>query len=51
MPKIIGARLSRDGIGWMLFVYPPPGSSFMIVAIIAGLAEISLATKGCSLPE
>ena len=43
MPKVIGILLSIDGLGWMMFVYPPLGSSlFTFIAIAAGLAEIPL---------
>ena len=43
MPKVIGILLSIDGVGWMMFVYPPLGSSlFTFIAIAAGLAEIPL---------
>jgi len=43
MPRIIGVLLSIDGVGWMMFVYPPLGSSlFTFIAIAAGLADIPL---------
>ena len=37
------AGLALNGVGWMMFVYPPLGSSlFTFIAIAAGLAEIPL---------
>lgn len=43
MPRIIGAFLVLDGIGWSLFLSPPLGSSlFPLIAAGSGLGELPL---------
>lgn len=43
MPRILGVLLAIDGLGWMMFMWPPLGHSlFLPIAIACGLAEIPL---------
>jgi hypothetical protein len=43
LPRILGALLAIDGLGWMMFVWPPLGHYlFLPIAIACGLAEIPL---------
>jgi len=43
MPRVIGALLILDGIGWMTFLVPPFATSiYTLIAVVAGVAEFSL---------
>lgn len=43
MPRIIGALLIPDGIGWMLYLWPPVATMlFPVIAVVSGAAEFSL---------
>lgn len=43
MPRIIGALLIPDGIGWMLYLWPPVATMvFPVIAVVSGVAEFSL---------
>jgi hypothetical protein len=43
MPRILGVLLVIDGLGWMIFIWPPLGHYlFPIIAAACGLAEIPL---------
>jgi len=43
LPRILGVLLAIDGLGWMMFVWPPLGHYlFLPIAIACGLAEIPL---------
>jgi len=43
MPRVIGALLILDGIGWMTFLAPPFATSiYTLIAVVAGVAEFSL---------
>jgi Domain of unknown function (DUF4386) len=43
LPRLIGAALMLDGLGWTLYVWPPLALSlFPIIAVVAGVAEFSL---------
>jgi Domain of unknown function (DUF4386) len=43
LPRILGVLLAIDGLGWMLFIWPPLGHYlFLPIAIACGLAEIPL---------
>ena len=43
MPRILGALLMVDGIGWILYLWPPLATQvFPIIAVAAGLAELPM---------
>jgi len=43
MPRVIGALLILDGIGWMTYLVPPFATSiYTFIAVVAGVAEFSL---------
>jgi hypothetical protein len=43
LPRILGALLVIDGVGWMLYLVPPLAQQlFPLIAVAAGLAEFSL---------
>jgi Domain of unknown function (DUF4386) len=43
MPRILGVLLAVDGLGWMIFMWPPLGKHlFPVIAVASGLAEIPL---------
>jgi uncharacterized protein DUF4386 len=43
LPRILGVLLVIDGLGWMMFMWPPLGHYlFLPIAIACGLAEIPL---------
>ena len=43
MPRILGVLLAIDGLGWMIFTWPPLGHYlFLPIAIACGVAEIPL---------
>jgi hypothetical protein len=43
IPRILGVLLAIDGLGWMMFMWPPLGHYlFLPIAIACGLAEIPL---------
>ena len=43
LPRILGVLLAIDGLGWMIFVWPPLGHYlFPAIAVACGLAEIPL---------
>ena len=43
IPRILGALLIVDGIGWMLYLWPPlANQAFPVIAAASGLAEIPL---------
>jgi hypothetical protein len=43
LPRILGVLLAIDGLGWMMFMWPPLGRYlFLPIAIACGLAEIPL---------
>src|SRR5205814_7050882 len=43
MPRILGVLLVIDGLGWMMFMWPPLGHYlFLPIGIACGLAEIPL---------
>ena len=43
LPRILGVLLVIDGLGWMMFMWPPLGHYlFPIIAVACGLAEIPL---------
>ncbi len=43
MPRVIGAMLVADGLGWMTYLFPPLATSiFPAIAAVAGVAEFSL---------
>ena len=43
MPRILGVLLAIDGLGWMMFMWPPLGHYlFLPIGIACGLAEIPL---------
>jgi len=43
MPRILGALLMIDGVGWMLFMLPPLANTlFPAIAVASGLAELPL---------
>ena len=43
LPRVLGALLTIDGLGWMTFVWPPLGRYlFPAIAVACGLAEIPL---------
>ncbi|HVI82505.1 MAG TPA: DUF4386 domain-containing protein [Chthoniobacterales bacterium] len=43
LPRILGVLLAIDGLGWMMFMWPPLGHYlFPIIAVACGLAEIPL---------
>ena len=43
MPRILGVLLAIDGLGWMIFMWPPLGHYlFLPIGIACGLAEIPL---------
>jgi hypothetical protein len=43
LPRVLGVLLAIDGLGWMIYVYPPLANSlFTFIAIASGLAEIPL---------
>ncbi len=43
MPKILGALLMLDGLGWMTYLSPPLGVSlFPVVAVISAISEFPL---------
>jgi len=43
MPRIFGVLLAIDGLGWMMFMWPPLGHYlFLPIGIACGLAEIPL---------
>ena len=43
LPRILGVLLAVDGLGWMIYVYPPLANSlFMFIAAASALAEIPL---------
>ena len=43
MPRIFGVLLAIDGLGWMIFMWPPLGHYlFLPIGIACGLAEIPL---------
>jgi hypothetical protein len=43
LPRILGALLAIDGVGWMLYLLPPLAQQlFPLIAVAAGLAEFSL---------
>ena len=43
MPRVIGALLIIDGIGWMLYLWPPLANQvFTVIGLASGVAEIPL---------
>lgn len=43
LPRILGVLLALDGLGWMIFLWPPLASSiYPAIAVVSGLAEASL---------
>jgi len=43
LPRILGALLMIDGVGWTLYVWPPLAVYlFPVIAVASGLAEIPL---------
>jgi hypothetical protein len=43
LPRVLGVLLAIDGLGWMMFMWPPLGHYlFLPIAIACGLAEIPL---------
>jgi len=43
MPRILGVLLAIDGLGWMMFMWPPLGHYlFLPIGIACGVAEIPL---------
>lgn len=43
IPRALGALLIVDGIGWMLYLWPPLANQvFAVIALASGLAEIPL---------
>ena len=43
LPRILGVLLMIDGVGWMLYLFPPLAQQlFPLIAVAAGLAEFSL---------
>jgi hypothetical protein len=43
LPRALGALLAIDGLGWMLYVYPPFAyAHFTVIASLSGLAELPL---------
>jgi hypothetical protein len=43
LPRILGALLAIDGVGWMLYLLPPLAQQlFPLIAVAAGLAEFPL---------
>jgi hypothetical protein len=43
LPRILGVLLAIDGLGWMIFMWPPLGHYlFPAIAVVCGLAEIPL---------
>jgi hypothetical protein len=43
LPRILGALLAIDGLGWMIYLSPPLGVRlFPFIAVTSGLAEIPL---------
>ena len=43
LPRILGILLILDGIGWMLFLWPPLANSiYPLIAVTSGVAEFSL---------
>jgi hypothetical protein len=43
LPRLLGALLALDGLGWMLYVWPPLATFlFPAIAVASGLAEIPM---------
>src|SRR6266481_8257531 len=43
LPRILGVLLAIDGLGWMMYMWPPLGHYlFLPIAVACGLAEIPL---------
>jgi hypothetical protein len=43
MPRVLGALLMVDGLGWMLYLWPPLATQlFPLIALASGLAEIPM---------
>jgi Domain of unknown function (DUF4386) len=43
LPRMLGVLLMIDGVGWMLYLFPPLAQQvFPLIAVAAGLAEFSL---------
>jgi hypothetical protein len=43
LPRILGALLALDGVGWMLYVWPPLAAVlFPAIVLVSGLAEVPL---------
>lgn len=43
LPRVLGALLMLDGLGWMLYVWPPLATFlFPVIAVVSGLAEAPL---------
>ena len=43
LPRFLGVLLAIDGLGWMLYLWPPLGTRlFLYIGIASGLAEIPL---------
>lgn len=43
LPRILGALLMLDGLGWTLYVWPPLATFlFPVIAVVSGLAEAPL---------
>jgi hypothetical protein len=43
LPRILGVLLMIDGVGWMLYLFPPLAQQlFPLIAVAAGLAEFPL---------
>ena len=43
LPRLLGVLLMIDGLGWMLFLWPPFANAiYPVISVAAGLAEFSL---------
>jgi len=43
LPRVLGALLALDGVGWMLYLHPPLATRlFMAIAVVSAVSEIPL---------
>jgi Domain of unknown function (DUF4386) len=43
LPRLLGALLALDGLGWTLYVWPPLATSlFPVIAVVAAFAEFPM---------